>query len=345
MRRSFASDNNSGLDPMVLEALQAANQDHEIGYGEDPYTRAAEAAFQKELGDVAVFPVLTGTAANVLCISALLQPFEAVICSKMAHLWVDECGAPERFCGNKLIPLDTADGKLMPAQISTVLCGRGDEHRVQPRMISITQPTEVGTLYSREEITNLAEFAHQQGLFLHVDGARIANAAAALNCSFKDLLRDTGVDIVSFGGTKNGLLNAEAVVFMNPAQAKNMPYLRKQAMQLNSKMRFLSVQWEKALQSDHWLKNAKKANQMAALLAQAVFEIPEIEPAWPVQSNAVFAKVPKALIQPLQAEYYFYVWDESASIVRWMCSFDTQEIDIINFVNTIQDILNKGVQT
>lgn len=340
MRRSFASDNNAGLHPQALAALAGANQEHELGYGEDPYTRAAEAAFAEELGEVAVFTVLTGTAANVLAISALLHPFEAVICSRLAHLWVDECGAPERFTGCKLIPLECPDGKLQVEQVAAALGGRGDEHRVQPRMISITQPTEVGTLYSLEEIKALADFAHAQGLYLHVDGARISNAAAALNCSFRQLLRETGVDVVSFGGTKNGLLNAEALIFFNPDQARNMAYLRKQAMQLNSKMRFVSAQWQPFLKAGLWLKNAQHANAMALQLAEAVFALPGIEPAWPVQSNAVFAQVPPALIAPLKEEFYFYVWDESRSIVRWMCAFDTQTEDIQAFTAAIQRILN-----
>lgn len=339
MRRSFASDNNAGLHPQALAALANANQEHELGYGDDPYTQAAEAAFVAELGEVAVFPVLTGTAANVLAIAALLRPFEAVICSRLAHLWVDECGAPERFTGCKLIPLDTPDGKLQVAQVATALGGRGDEHRVQPRMISITQPTEVGTLYSLAEIQALAEFAHAQGLYLHVDGARISNAAAALNCNFSTLLRETGVDVVSFGGTKNGLLNAEALVFLNPALAKEMPYLRKQAMQLNSKMRFVSAQWLPFLNDQLWLRNAQHANTMAQQLAEAVFALPGIEPAWPVESNAVFAKVPAGLIAPLKAEFYFYVWDETDSIVRWMCAFDTQPEDIQAFKAAIVKIL------
>jgi threonine aldolase len=235
MRRSFAVTTMPVCIHRLWQRWPTPIRSTSWGYGDDPYTQAAEAAFIAELGEVAVFPVLTGTAANVLAIAALLRPFEAVICSRLAHLWVDECGAPERFTGCKLIPLDTPDGKLQVAQVATALGGRGDEHRVQPRMISITQPTEVGTLYSLAEIQALAEFAHAQGLYLHVDGARISNAAAALNCRFSTLLRETGVDVVSFGGTKNGLLNAEALVFLNPALAQDMPYLRKQAMQLNSK--------------------------------------------------------------------------------------------------------------
>lgn len=340
MRRSFASDNNAGLHPEALAALAQANQDHEIGYGDDPYTHAAEAAFAAELGEVAVFPVLTGTAANVLAIAALLRPFEAVICSRLAHLWVDECGAPERFTGCKLIPLDAPDGKLQVDQVAAALGGRGDEHRVQPRMLSITQPTEVGTLYTLSEMKDLADFAHAQGLYLHVDGARISNAAAALNCSFRELLRETGVDVVSFGGTKNGLLNAEALVFLNPALAKEMPYLRKQAMQLNSKMRFVSAQWLPFLKEQLWQRNAQHANAMAQQLAEAVFALPGIEPAWPVESNAVFAKVPPGLIAPLKTDFYFYVWDETSSVVRWMCSFDTQPEDIQAFTQAIAQILN-----
>jgi threonine aldolase len=340
MRRSFASDNNAGVHPLALEAIARANQGHEVGYGDDPYTRAAEAAFESELGKVAVYPLLTGTAANVLAIAALLQPFEAVICTRLAHLWVDECGAPERFTGCKLIPLECPDGKLRVEQVAAAMTGRGDEHRVQPRMISITQPTEVGTLYTLKEMTDLAEFAHAQGLYLHVDGARISNAAATLNCSFKALLRDTGVDVVSFGGTKNGLMTAEALIFLQPELAKKMPYLRKQAMQLNSKMRFVSAQLEAFLNQKLWLDNAQHANKMALQLAEAVFSLPGITPAWPVESNAVFAKVPPGLIAPLKKQFYFYVWDETVPIVRWMCSFDTQAEDIEAFVTAIKQILN-----
>lgn len=340
-RRSFASDNNSGLHPLILQALMDANQGHERGYGDDPYTRSMEMAFAELLGEVSVFPVLTGTAANVLAIAALLQPFEAVICSQQSHLWVDECGAPERFMGCKLVPLPTPDGKLRPEQLLPLLGGRGDVHRVQPRLISITQPTELGTLYTLDEISALADFAHRQGLLLHLDGARISNAVAALNCSLKALIRDTGVDVVSFGGSKNGLMNAEAVIFLDPAQAKTFPYLRKQAMQLNSKMRFVSTQLDVFLRSGLWLENARHANQMAQILAHSVFSLPGIEPAWPVQSNAVFARVPQALIAPLQQDFYFYVWDETLSVVRWMCSFDTQPEDLDAFVQRIRDLLSE----
>jgi threonine aldolase len=252
---------------------------------------------------------------------------------------VDECGAPERFTGSKLLPVATPDGQLSPALIEPLLQGRGDEHRVQARLISITQPTEVGTVYSLAQMRELADFAHAHGLWLHVDGARISNAAVSLDCDFNTLLRQTGVDLVSFGGTKNGLLNAEAVIFMQPEQARYMPWLRKQAMQLNSKMRFISVQLTAFLRQGLWRENARQANQMARLLAEQVFALPGIEPAWPVESNAVFARVPPALIGPLQQRFPFYVWDPSGPVVRWMCSYDTQPEQVSEFVQAIRELL------
>lgn len=337
--RYFASDNNAGVHPEVLQALQAANVGHAVGYGADRWTERLSELFQQIFGPQAsAYPVLTGTGANVLSLSAVLKPFEAVFCSQIAHLNIDECGAPERFLGSKLITLPAIDGKLQLADLQAYLLTRDDEHRVQPRVISITQPTEVGTLYSLDEIRQLADFAHSRDMLLHVDGARIANAVVALDTSFKAMLSDTGVDLLSFGATKNGLLCGEAVVFLRTGLDSYFKFLRKQGMQLVSKMRFVSSQLVVYLEKELWRDNALQANQMAQMLAEAVSEFPEISLAYPVQTNGVFAKVPAELIAPLQAQTYFYVWNEAESIVRWMTSFDTQPEDIDNFMGALRDL-------
>ncbi|PKL78376.1 MAG: threonine aldolase [Candidatus Melainabacteria bacterium HGW-Melainabacteria-1] len=338
--RSFASDNNAGVDPRILAALGAANQGHAIGYGADEWTRRMEQAFREAFGpETRAYAVLTGTGANVLSLAALLEPHHAVLCAHNSHLWVDEGGAPERFLGAKLIPVRAKAGKLQVADLAAELQDPKDEHRAQPKLISVTQATEVGTLYSLAELAEIAAFAREHDFYLHMDGARLANAAVALNCSLAELVR--GVDVLSFGATKNGLLCGEAVVFLRPGLDRRFKFLRKQGMQLISKMRFVSAQLEAYLSQQIWADNARHANAMAQYLAKAIVDIPGVELAFEVESNAVFVRLPTALIAPLQAHRYFYVWDERAAIARWMTAFDTQTDDIDDFVEVLRQLASQ----
>ena len=265
--RSFASDNNASVHPAIIQAISAVNQGHTVGYGDDPYTQSAMRKFREHFGrGVEVFMVFNGTAANVLSFAALTNPYHAVICAEGAHVYVDECGAPEKLTGCKLIPIPTENGKLTVEEVSKVYHGVGDQHHVQPRVISITQSTEVGTVYQPDEVKALAKFAHDRGMFLHVDGARIANAAASLKLNLREATRDLGVDVLSFGGTKNGAMGAEAVVFFDQTLARDFLFRRKQGMQLASKMRYISAQLDELLTDDLWLKNARHSNRMAKLL-------------------------------------------------------------------------------
>jgi threonine aldolase len=338
--RAFASDNNAGVHPEVLSAIAEANTGHVRGYGDDIYTERAVAQFKRHFGEQAgVFFVFNGTAANVLALQAITRPWNAIICTSNSHIQVDECGAPERFTGCKLIDVTTPDGKLTPALIEAQIYGLGDQHHVQAAAVSITQSTELGTRYTPAEVRAIAETAHRHGLLLHLDGARISNAAAGLGCAFRDFTTDAGVDVLSFGGTKNGLLGGEAVVFLNPALAQSFKFVRKQGMQLASKMRFIAVQFEALLAGDLWLRSASHANAMAQRLAQGLrTTLPNIEITQPVQANAVFARLPRALISELQTRSYFYPWAERADgwdEVRWMCSFDTTEADIDEFIAAV----------
>ncbi|MBL8862515.1 MAG: low specificity L-threonine aldolase [Planctomycetes bacterium] len=334
---SFASDNNAPVHPAVLEAITAANAGHVRAYGDDPWTRAMEERFRAHFGPGArAFPVFNGTGANVTGLSALLRPYEAVICAEHAHASVDECGAPERFLGSKLLLVRTDDGKLKPADVVAQLRGLRDQHHVQPKVVSITQSTEVGTVYAPDELAALAHCTREHGLFLHVDGARIANAAASLSVPLRAITTDVGVDVLSFGGTKNGALAAEAVVFLRPGLGEEFQFLRKQGMQLASKMRFVSAQLARLLEDDLWLSNAAHANSMARRLAERVRGIPGVELAHPVQANGVFARIPRACVAPLQASSYFYVWDEAGPVVRWMCSYDTRAEDVDAFAGALR---------
>jgi threonine aldolase len=334
--RSFASDNNASVHPAVLAAISAANTGHAVGYGDDPHTQSAIQKFKQHFGASAqVFLVFNGTAANVLSVAALTQPYHAIVCGESAHLYVDECGSPERFTGCKLIPVVPVNGKLTVEAVRRQIHGVGDQHHVQPRVISITQSTEVGTVYQPQEIGALAGFARDRGMFLHMDGARLANAAASLGLSLRQATRDLGVDVLSFGGTKNGAMGAEAVVFFNPRLAADFKFRRKQGMQLASKMRFIAAQFEALLAKDLWMKNALHANRMARLLKRQLSKIPEVEVLYPVEANGVFAKIPRKAIARILKRYFFYVWDEEQSIVRWMCSFDTSEQDVRQFARFV----------
>jgi threonine aldolase len=335
--RSFASDNNAGVHPEVLKAIAAANQGHVVGYGDDPYTQSAIKRLKQEFGgDAEVFFVFNGTAANCLGLKALTNSFHAVICAEGAHIYVDECGAPEKFTGCKLVPVPANNGKLTIEAVRSAYHGIGDEHHVQPKVISITQATEVGTVYQPHEIRDLAAFAHAHAMFLHVDGARIANAVAALGLNLKQATRDLGIDVLSFGATKNGALGAEAVVFFNPELSANFRFYRKQGMQLASKMRFISAQFQALFTNDLWLQNARHANRMAQLLKREISNIRQVKITYNVEANGVFAQIPRKAIAKLQKRYFFYVWNEAQSVVRWMCSWDTTADDVKHFAEFLR---------
>ncbi len=335
--RSFASDNNAGVHPEVLKAIAAANQGHVVGYGDDPYTHSAVSQFKRRFGnDIEVFFVFNGTAANCLGLKALTNSYHAVICAEAAHIYVDECGAPEKFTGCKLIPIPTKDGKLTVEAVRTAYHGIGVEHHVQPRVVAITQCTEVGTVYKEDEVRRLASFAHERGMFLHMDGARIANAAASLGLDLRQASRDLGVDVLSFGATKNGGMGAEAVVFFDPKLAADFKFYRKQGMHLASKMRFLSAQFEALLKDGLWLRNAQHSNRMAQMLKRELSKIPQVKITYKVEANGVFAKLPRRAIAKLQKRYFFYMWDDAQSMVRWMCSWDTTEADVKQFVDFVR---------
>lgn len=337
MKRGFGSDNHSGISPEILEAIASANVEHAVAYGDDEYSQRTEELFRQTFGPQAkVYFVFNGTGANVLCIDAMCRSHHAVVCSDTAHIHVDECGAPQRIVGCKLLTVPTPDGKLTPELVKTQLHGFGFEHHSQPRAISIAQSTELGTLYTLDEVRALADLAHSHNMYLHMDGARLANAAVALGCTFKEMTTDCGVDCLSFGGTKNGMLMGESCVILNPALDVDMRYRRKQMSQLCSKMRFIAAQFEAYLTTDLWRRNAEHSNRMAQLLYKALQDVPQAKVMYPVQVNSVFVQLPREVWTSLLDDYFFYDWDEAANVVRWMCSFDTQEDDINNFVAALK---------
>jgi threonine aldolase len=337
-QRGFASDNSATIHPDVLAAIARVNVGHTFGYGHDDYTSSVEARVAGTFApDASAFFVFNGTGANVVSLRAACRRFEGVICAETAHLNVDECGAPEAIAGLKLLLAPGVDGKLTPEAVESRIARIGDEHAVQPRAVSISQCTELGTLYSVAEMRELADVAHERDLMLHVDGARLSNAAAALGVSLAEV--SAGADVVSFGGTKNGLLGAEAVVLLNPQLAPDFLYIRKQSMQLASKMRFLAAQFDALLTDDMWLRSAGNANAMASRLARALAGVPDLAITRPVETNAVFATLPPAVIESLQREFPFYTWDEAAGEVRWMCSWDTTEEDVDEFAAAIRGAL------
>jgi threonine aldolase len=334
--KGFASDNNAAAHPDVLAAIAEANVDHARAYGADPWTQRAEQLLRDHFGEHArSYLVFNGTGANVLCFRALCRPWESVVCAASAHVNVDEGGAPEHVAGVKLHAIPTPDGKLTPELVATRLGREGDEHAVQPRVVSVTQSTELGTRYSPDELAALAAFAHERGLLLHVDGARLANAAAALDLPLRAVATDAGVDAVSFGATKNGALFGEAVVLLAPELGDGMAYLRKQTLQLASKGRFLAAQFVALLDGDLWRSNAAHANAMAARLAAAIDGLPGVRIARPVEANGVFAVLPRAATQLLRRDWYFYEWDGATGEVRWMCSWDTTPAEIDAFAAAI----------
>jgi len=338
--RGFASDNNAGVHPLILEALKEVNQGHVVAYGDDPYTEKAVTEIREIFGaGTEVYFVFIGTAANVLGLSTVTQPYHAIICPESAHINVDECGAPEKFSGCKLLTCHAPDGKLTVDMIASHMHGIGFEHHVQPRVVSITQATELGTVYTIGEIREIAGYAHSHGMLLHMDGARISNAALSLDCTLKEMTGGAGVDILSFGGTKNGMMYGEAIIFFNRELCEDFKYRRKQGMQLASKMRYIAAQFSAYLKDDLWIRNARHSNLMAQRLYTAVKDIPGVTVTRKVEANAVFAILPPEIIPALQQEFFFYIWDEEVSEVRWMCSFDTTEEDIASFAASLRSLL------
>ena len=332
-RKSFGSDNHAGAHPEVIQAIAAANAGDAAPYGADELTTRTAGDLCAAFGAAAAFFVFNGTAANVLGVSLLLRPFDAVICADTSHLNVDECGAIERVLGNKLLTIATPDGKLTPELISSRLTGRGDEHRAQPRVVELAQVTELGTCYSVDELRAVSELCRAEGMYLFMDGARLANAAAYLGCELAELAAN--VDVLSFGGTKNGAVAAEAVLVMREELIADVPYLRKQQMQLGSKMRFIAAQFAALMEDKLWLRNAEHANAMAARLVTGVADAPGVTARYAVQSNAVFAALAPERVLALQRDWTFYTWNESESVVRWMTAFDTTPDDVDTFVDAI----------
>jgi threonine aldolase len=333
-RKSFGSDNHAGVHPEVIQAIAAANAGDAAPYGADDLTTEAADDLCRAFGAAGAYFVFNGTAANVLGVSLLLRPFDAVICADSSHLNVDECGATERVLGNKLLAIATPDGKLTPELIAVRLTGRGDEHRAQPRLVELAQVTELGTCYSLDELRALSELCRAEGLLLFMDGARLANAAAYLGCELAELAAN--VDALSFGGTKNGAAAAEAVLVMREDLIADVPYLRKQQMQLGSKMRFMSAQFSALMADKLWLRSAEHANAMAARLAAGVDDAPGVTVRYAVQSNAVFAALAPERVRALQRDWTFYTWNEDESVVRWMTAFDTTPDDVDAFVDAIR---------
>lgn len=352
-RKGFASDNWSGVCPEIMQALQEVNPAHNEAYGEldDPVTKAAIDKFKQHFGDdIAVFFVYNGTAANVLGIAQLMKSYHAMVTVGTAHLNEDECAAPEKFMGSKILKVETENGKIKPGHIEPFFNSFGFQHHAQPKVISISQVTELGTIYTIDEIKTLADFAHKNNMYLHMDGARISNAAVALNTDLRSITADAGVDVLSFGGTKNGLMFGEVVIFLGKDKGDDFEYLRKQGMQLHSKMRYISAQFDRYLTDDLWKKNATHANRMAKKLAEELRQFPEFHITQEVMANGVFCTMPPELIPELQKEYFFHVWNEKPSLVgeafashlkevRLMCSWDTTDEDIDGFISLIKQKL------
>lgn len=348
IKKSFASDNWSGACPEIMEALVNANVGHNEAYGEldDYYNKKAIAKFKEHFGeDISVFFVYNGTAANVLSVGHIMNSYHAIVAAHTAHLNEDECAAPEKFIGSKIFEIETGNGKIVPEQVKPFLQSIGFQHHPQARVITISQVTEMGTVYSNNEIKALADFAHANNMFIHLDGARIANATVSLNTNFKSMITETGIDVISFGGTKNGLMFGEAIVFLNKKLAVDFEYRRKQGMQLHSKMRFISAQFERYLTNDLWKKNALQSNAMAQLLKQEIDKIPELKVSQEVAANGVFVIMPEEIIPKIQEKYFFHIWKETLENypgmkeVRLMCSWDTVEEDIVGFIDEIKKIV------
>lgn len=336
--RGFASDNCAGAHPEVLEALVLANGGHVDSYGDDAYTKNLQLVFKRHFGERAeAFPVFNGTGANVVSLQAMTERWESVICASTSHLNTDECAAAERVAGIKLLPLPAPDGKIVADSLAEHAFGWDNPHRAAPRVVSISQSTELGTCYTPDEIGAVCERAHGFGMKVHIDGARLANAAATLGVGFAAFTTDVGADVVSFGGVKNGLVIGEVIVVLSPEAVRGVEHLRKSSTQLDSKMRFVSVQYETLLEGDLWLRSAAHANAMANRLEALVRSIPGVEVSRAVQANAVFARLPKDATARLQKRFHFYVWDDVTGEVRWMTAFDTTESDVDAFAAAIAE--------
>ena len=338
--RAFASDNYASVHPEVMSAIAAANGDHMVSYGDDPLTERLGEVMRAHFGEQAqVFPVFNGSGANVVSLMAMTDRWDAVVCTESAHINVDECGAPEKLGGIKLLPVDAPDAKLTPELVERKAWGFDDPHHAQPAVVSLTQSTELGTVYTPEEIAAVADQAHAKGMSVHLDGARIANAAASLGLPLRDFTTDAGVDVLSLGGTKNGAMGAEAVVVINPDSVCGVDYVRKLSGQLASKMRYISAQLLALYDGDLWQRSAAHANAMASRLADAVRDLEGVRVTQPTQANAVFAVLPRAVADRLRQRYRFYDWDAATGEVRWMCAFDTTEADVDRFVAALREEL------
>jgi threonine aldolase len=343
LRRGFASDNNAGIHPDILREIEEANEGHTVGYGYDPCTEEAEKLFREHLGPgTEVFFVFNGTAANVLSLWSSTRSFNSVITASTAHIEQDECGAPEKITGCKVLTVDTPDGKITVDMLGRHMHGFDFEHHAQPKIVSVTQATEMGTLYTPEEIKKLADYVHGKGLYLHMDGARISNAAVSLDMPFRAFTTDAGVDILSFGGTKNCMMYGEAVCFLKSGLSENFKYIRKQGMQLASKMRFISAQYIGFFRNDLWKKCAMHSNSMAKLLEEKLRHIERIRVTQPVQSNGVFAIIPEAVAEEVRKSFFFYPWNEAISEYRLMTSWDTTEEDVEEFVKLLKEEISRG---
>lgn len=339
MKRGFGSDNHAAIHPKILDALSVANVGHAPAYGTDEWSQQTQKDFQQHFGEQAeAFFVFNGTAANALSVSSVCRSYNSVLCADISHMNVDECAAPEFFSGGKLVLVPSKDGKISVGDLNSFLVRRGDQHHSQIKMLSLTQPTELGTVYSLAELKALISWAKQYQLLVHIDGARLANACVHLNCTFREMTTDLGVDIVSFGGTKNGLMGAEAVLFLNPDLANDFKFIRKQAGQLPSKSRFLAAQLSTYLKNDLWKEIAIHSKNMAVQLERGLKEL-GLSPSYPVQSNAVFVRFPKEKIKKLREDYFFYVWDENSFECRLMTSWDTTSDDIQGFLNAVKGTL------
>lgn len=340
--RFFASDNSAPVHPDVMAAIAAANEGHAISYGDERWTREATKSVQSIFGrrSRTAF-VYNGTGANVLGIQAAIAGYHGIVCADVSHIHTDECGAPERFTGAKLLAVPTSDGRMTAEQVLRELHAIGVEHHSQPRVVSLTQSTELGTVYAPELVREIAKVCHRNDLLLHVDGARIANAAVALDAGLNEITGKLGVDILSLGGTKNGMMFGEAVVFFRPELANAFPYIRKQGMQLASKMRYIAAQFSALFGGDLWRRLATQANTMAGTLAAELRSVPRVDIVYPVEANAVFARLPKDAIEAAQQEVFFYVWDEESSVVRLMCSYDTTIEDVERLVAAIRRAVSR----
>ena len=336
----FGSDNHSGVHPDIMKAIFDVNKEYTIAYGEDEYTESAVKKLKKVFGpDIDVYFVYNGTAANILGLKTVTDSFNSIICADIAHLNVHECCGPEKFTGCKLVIIPTRNGKINPKLIKPYLLGTGDVHMAQPKVISITQSTELGTTYTVDELKKLCRFAHNNGLLVHIDGARLCNAAVFLRKDLKEITKDVGISILSFGGTKNGMMYGEAVIFFDKKLTKDFKFYRKQGMQLTSKMRFISAQFNAFLEQNLWKKNAEHANEMAQYLKNEISKIPQVKIVHKVEANMVFTYIPKKYLQQLRKKFFFHVFDENGPVARLMCSFNTKKESIDEFVNYLRKIL------